>query len=382
MIIWLSSYPRSGNTFLRTLLKGCCDYDTYSIYNDYDIGGDPGLTAVTGHRMLEHKIGSRDFDLTPLRSSEDCYFIKTHEADRALVAEGDKIIYIIRDGREATLSFHKYLQKFHNSSVSPLELSLGLDFPGASWSEHVANWAPLTNADTLLLTFEDLTTDPRSAIDRVVAHAGITLQRYEIPEFQDLHRINPEFFRSGARRSYETEVSTEGQILFWLTSFVEMQTFGYTENLPPYVSEAPAEALVTAQNSLRSGVAYARAKIERVRQDMKTATAKLLDERAATLERKNSQIAAQQTSIKALESQILRTGDTERQHRESVAKLQRECERLEQSLRRTRRDLEAHRDSLSMLSNSWSWRLTKPFRAASRIASNLSRAGSGKDAGR
>jgi len=41
MIIWLASYPRSGNTLLRTVIKSCMGIDSYS---DQDIRPIVGLS--------------------------------------------------------------------------------------------------------------------------------------------------------------------------------------------------------------------------------------------------------------------------------------------------------------------------------------------------
>ena len=36
MIVWLASYPRSGNTFLRLVLHRLFGVPTYSVYEDHD----------------------------------------------------------------------------------------------------------------------------------------------------------------------------------------------------------------------------------------------------------------------------------------------------------------------------------------------------------
>lgn len=50
-IIWLASYPRSGNTYLRTVLWHCFELRSASIYPN-DLGGNAGLEEYTGH--IEH----------------------------------------------------------------------------------------------------------------------------------------------------------------------------------------------------------------------------------------------------------------------------------------------------------------------------------------
>ena len=58
-MIWLASWPRSGNTFLRTILWNCFAMKSGSVYPN-DLGGDRNLTRVIGH--VEHdEIGKGAF---------------------------------------------------------------------------------------------------------------------------------------------------------------------------------------------------------------------------------------------------------------------------------------------------------------------------------
>ncbi len=52
MIVWLASYPRSGNTFFRVILNSIFDIKTYSIYDDKgDIGADEKTSETVGHEI-------------------------------------------------------------------------------------------------------------------------------------------------------------------------------------------------------------------------------------------------------------------------------------------------------------------------------------------
>lgn len=47
MIIWLASYPRSGNILLRIILKSVFGKETYSKYNDLkDIGANQKIMEL------------------------------------------------------------------------------------------------------------------------------------------------------------------------------------------------------------------------------------------------------------------------------------------------------------------------------------------------
>ena len=92
MIIWLASYPRSGNTYFRVLLNTIFGVKTYSIHNDtHDIAADQSTVEIVGHEHLPE-----DFDLDRARLSNSIYVIKTHAPPQN---ETDMAIYLVRDGR-------------------------------------------------------------------------------------------------------------------------------------------------------------------------------------------------------------------------------------------------------------------------------------------
>ena len=49
MIVWLASYPRSGNTFLRMVLHFVYGQKTYSLYNDPLLERDAVALAKARH---------------------------------------------------------------------------------------------------------------------------------------------------------------------------------------------------------------------------------------------------------------------------------------------------------------------------------------------
>ena len=81
-ITWLSSYPRSGNTFLRTILFNCFGIKTASIYPN-DLGGNKPLENFVGH--IEHNL-----DNTITFEKGSIPIIKTHNLNR----DNNRAIYI------------------------------------------------------------------------------------------------------------------------------------------------------------------------------------------------------------------------------------------------------------------------------------------------
>ena len=73
-VTWLASYPRSGNTFLRTILFNCFGIKTASIYPK-DLGGNKILENFVGH--IEH---SQNKTITFQKGSIP--IIKTHQFNK------------------------------------------------------------------------------------------------------------------------------------------------------------------------------------------------------------------------------------------------------------------------------------------------------------
>ena len=77
MIVWLASYPRSGNTLLRIMLNKVFKQVTYSKYDDrLDIGNNEEIRTEVGHQSLN---GSWQDRYTEMCESDERYFVKTHE---------------------------------------------------------------------------------------------------------------------------------------------------------------------------------------------------------------------------------------------------------------------------------------------------------------
>ena len=50
-VTWLASYPRSGNTLLRTILKHCFGLSSQSVYPDEEFS-EPGVAEAVGHEAV------------------------------------------------------------------------------------------------------------------------------------------------------------------------------------------------------------------------------------------------------------------------------------------------------------------------------------------
>jgi hypothetical protein len=191
MIIWLASYPRSGNTLLRTLLNQCFGVSTFS----------DELTIYSKSNWKSRGIGDEilptDWDTfyeNNNAASSEVNFVKTHKGPR----DEQPAIYIYRDGRMALQSY----VDLHRTRIkakpikSMMDLVLGDDYYG-HWSSHYQSWAQ-RKSPTLFLRFEDLVNASPHLIERIAAFIKMEpiSKEWENP-LQRLHQDDPVFFRTG-----------------------------------------------------------------------------------------------------------------------------------------------------------------------------------------
>ena len=149
-MVWLASYPRSGNTYLRILLWNCFGLRSASIYKD-DLGGNIKLEEYVGH--IEYDANNKI-----LFPEGNIPLIKTHKH-----AIDDKpAIYIIRDGRAACVSLWEWCFK----SI-PLDEIISGQHKWGSWSSHLQSWDPWNRPNTLLLKYEDMLNDLPTTLNSI-----------------------------------------------------------------------------------------------------------------------------------------------------------------------------------------------------------------------
>ena len=238
MIIWIASYPRSGNTFFRLLLNHIYDIKTYSIYNDPLFDKLKGSSEIIGHKKM-------DLSYEHLMESEQVFFVKTHD----LPKDSSPSIYLVRDGRDSVTSYAHYIKSFEsnqNNWFQKIKTILGKDEYSdilekliissesnyGSWSNNVSQWKNRSHLTTVL-RFEDLIKNPiECTINSITSMAKFGTGSFEprsnlIPTFQDLHSKWPDFFRKGQNGSGKKEMNQSLQKLFWKYHGSVMQELGY-----------------------------------------------------------------------------------------------------------------------------------------------------------
>ena len=166
MPIFLASYPRSGNTYLRTILNNCFELKSASVYPQ-DLGGNKNLEAYVGH--IEHTNDGK----IPLEPFENkALLIKTHE----LSSIDNKSIYVLRDARPVALSLYNFFER-----RLPLEDVIRGEHRWGKWTDHVNFWTHDLPDNRLVLRYEDLKDELGKSLKQISEFLNVEICTTKIP---------------------------------------------------------------------------------------------------------------------------------------------------------------------------------------------------------
>jgi len=229
MIVWLASFPRSGNTFLRILLHRLYGITTSVVY-DVD-----GVARRVGEELVGYTVRSGSYEA--MRQSETLHFIKTHRQRDDLVDDADRAICLVRDGRDALVSWARQRSEADRSQYRPiLEALIETSSPKGtgSWGRNVLSWVQSPPTHTVQVRYETLIADPDAAAARIVGAVAPRLRLRvdpQIPSFVELQRVDPLFFRRGMVGTHRDELPDDLHSLFWSRpdNRDAMSLLGYTQ---------------------------------------------------------------------------------------------------------------------------------------------------------
>jgi len=185
MIIWITSYPKSGNTWVRSLLSAYL-YSDDGIFN-FDLLSK--IRQFPGKKDFEFFL--KDFgDVKKVSDywiaaqdrinlfNDETTFLKTHNALCTLEKNSftnrfntKAAIYVVRDPRNVITSIsnhysHKNIQESFNfiSEQNRLMFISSKDEVGqfiGNWQEHYKSWRDLKFAPILIVKYEDLIIDTK-----------------------------------------------------------------------------------------------------------------------------------------------------------------------------------------------------------------------------
>lgn len=219
--IWLASYPRSGNMFLRMLL-----FNEWGLKSDSPIHGDveagfcePGSKNIATHMLPGVAV--------PWFDASEC--------------DDWPAIYILRDGREALVSLWHACCKGFGGDVKPIQPHLTLAdvirgevwFGGllvCPWWHHVRAWQHHLQGlrdNSIIVRYETLLTDRPAAMRQIGDALGLEPTGNEFPDFEFFRKQSPERFRAGTNETWKTEMTGDDLDLFWSIHGDTMRECGY-----------------------------------------------------------------------------------------------------------------------------------------------------------
>ncbi len=114
MILWVASYGRSGNTFLRVVMHHVYGVKTYAAFNASEVL----LTARAGElieyeelpgrlkaAVEQNRKGAIRDALDELDASKELFVFKTHAWATDLFGTNYRAILLVHDGRDALASY-------------------------------------------------------------------------------------------------------------------------------------------------------------------------------------------------------------------------------------------------------------------------------------
>ena len=197
MIVWLASYPKSGNTLVRSMLSSYFfsksgEYNQDLIRNikqfpSAELFEDLGINIKNENEVLKNYIKAQEsFNL-----KKSVQFLKTHsylfniynkypftDLNNSL-----GVIYIVRDPRNVVTSYSKFAslstEKISEVMINQLSSGGNLDAPRGvpertkvytgTWSSNFQSWKSFKDQERyLLIKYEELVEDPEKNFIRIL----------------------------------------------------------------------------------------------------------------------------------------------------------------------------------------------------------------------
>jgi hypothetical protein len=215
-VTWLASFPRSGNTLLRVVLKNCFGLNSASIYGDNEFP-DATVSALVGEQAVGPDVQAF---LRTSRALGRGLLVKTHELPGS---DHHPAIYVLRDGRSALVSRWHYQRELLGLGASLADVIAG--HGAENWSQHARAWT--RRPGTLVIRYEKLVAGDASTLGRI---ADFTGRRQTAPfavDFAKLNAMNPYFFRKGSDAANIAEMSASDRALFDRLHGETLASLGY-----------------------------------------------------------------------------------------------------------------------------------------------------------
>ena len=198
MIIWLASYPKSGNTWLRMFLKSYFlkSGEKFGLENsrldNFKSQGFPDQEILDHLRIdynkFEEIVKNWEAMQDYINLNNKTNYIKTHNA---MVTVGSYkftttrntkgIIYIVRDPRDVLVSLSHHMGIDYEKTFEHLSSSYNFEYPSSgdkrykktlmgAWSDHYKSWKNFKSCKTLIVKYEDMVLDEYNTFKKIIKY--------------------------------------------------------------------------------------------------------------------------------------------------------------------------------------------------------------------
>ena len=275
-LIWLASYPKSGNTWVRLFLSnylntenkpiGINDINSSIISSSRTIFDSytPFLSSDLNHEEIDnirpevYKSISKENDKFVYIKTHDAFTQNTDNKNIFPLSVTHSVIHIVRNPLDVAISYSHHsnisidksissLNKEHSLSASSKHLNPQLRQKMLTWSAHYLSWKNISD-NYILVKYEDLIENPILEFSRIIEHIYKNVNKEKIVEavklssFQNLKKqeekgnfkeraINSKaFFRKGKAGSWKEEMSPKQVEEIINKHSKVMKELGYLDN--------------------------------------------------------------------------------------------------------------------------------------------------------
>ncbi len=274
-ILWLASYPKSGNTWMRVFLANLildepeplelkrinevCSSEPNEVWFKPFAKGE--VSALSERRIAALRVKAQD---RAAQLNKNIVLMKTHSLygrdhgyPTISVKASVGVIYIVRDPRDVVISAADHYGLTIDQAIEMMndKKARGRGMAGStvhelmgSWSDHVRSWTGWKHTPLLVLRYEDMLADPYGQLGGVARKVGITLDEARIRravEFSSFEKLQAQeaetgfveksvnsqrFFRSGRAGTWRETLTADQAAAIERHHAEQMRRFGY---LPP-----------------------------------------------------------------------------------------------------------------------------------------------------
>ena len=204
MILWLASYPKSGNTLLRSLLsayfyskdglfnfellKNIPYFPSHNFFKNLNVNIKDDSEVIKNYINVQKKF---------IQNKERIFFLKTHSSlfrannhSFTNLQTSLGAIYVVRDPRKVAVSYANHFQMNIDQATEALTKDMGVyeknskmkTFCG-KWSFNYLSWKKFNSQKLLLIKYEDMINNKTNTLKKILLFLNSLIEnKFEINE--------------------------------------------------------------------------------------------------------------------------------------------------------------------------------------------------------